>query len=63
MALRLFGQTVFGSVDNKLENPFYAAATETEGVWQLVWDPENPDEETFEPVILRSVRPPPRRSN
>lgn len=29
MALRLLSQIVFGSVDNKLQNPFYAAATKT----------------------------------
>ncbi|XWW97936.1 hypothetical protein V2A60_005932 [Cordyceps javanica] len=63
LALLLFGQTVFAKADDddKLKNPFYAAATETEGVYQLVWDPQNAADDKLEAVILRTEKPPGQR--
>ncbi len=58
LALLLFGQTVFAKADNKLQNPFYAAATETKGIYQLVWNPQNPNDEQLEAIVLRTVKPP-----
>ncbi|KAJ4148551.1 hypothetical protein LMH87_003016 [Akanthomyces muscarius] len=51
-------RTVFAKVDNKLQNPFYAAATETKGIYQLVWNPQNPNDEQLEAIVLRTVKPP-----
>ncbi|KAM3428889.1 hypothetical protein NHJ13734_008412 [Beauveria thailandica] len=56
--LVLFGQSVFARVDDKMQNPFYGLATNTTGIWQLVWGPEDTHADQLEPVILRPMRPP-----
>ncbi|OAA34752.1 hypothetical protein BBO_09084 [Beauveria brongniartii RCEF 3172] len=56
--LLLFGQSVFARSGDKMQNPFYGMATNTTGIWQLVWSPEDTQADQLEPVILRLTRPP-----
>ncbi|KAM3502682.1 hypothetical protein MY10362_004686 [Beauveria mimosiformis] len=56
--LLLFGESVWVPDGDNLKNPFYGLATNTPGIWQLVWSPEDTQADQQEPVILRSFRVP-----
>ncbi|KAM3504822.1 hypothetical protein MY11210_008201 [Beauveria gryllotalpidicola] len=56
--LQLFGQSLFARINERMQNPFYALDTNTTGIWQLVWDPEDTHQDQLEPVIMRPMRPP-----
>ncbi|KAJ4160023.1 uncharacterized protein LMH87_007957 [Akanthomyces muscarius] len=52
--LLLYGGTVFAHVNGSLKNPFYAAATDDVYIWQLLWNPTDPNGKEFTPVVLRA---------
>lgn len=52
--LLLYEKTVFAHVNGSYKNPFYAAATNDVDIWQLLWNPADPDAKNLTPVVLRT---------
>lgn len=53
----LYGGTVLVQQDSKLQSLFYASTTSRDGVWKIMWNPENPDDSTLTPLTLRILPP------
>ncbi|KAL1966547.1 hypothetical protein VTN77DRAFT_4469 [Rasamsonia byssochlamydoides] len=55
---RLYGKTVFVvSSSGAWETLFFAGTTANEGVWTLLWDPDDPNDAGVFPVALRTTPP------
>jgi len=53
----LYGGTVLVQQDSGLQSLFYASTTSRDGVWEIMWNPENPNESTLTPLTLRILPP------